>query len=512
MKKNKFYVTTPIYYVNDVPHIGHAYTTIAADTIARYKAASGHEVYFLTGTDEHGRKIEQTAQSNGETPIELADRVVVKFQDLWKLLGISNTDFIRTTEPRHHEAVSEIWKLVEKNGDIYLDEYEGWYDVRNEAFITETQLEEIMKLPEENRPRLEKIKEQSYFFRLSEYQEPLLRLYSEHPEFIKPDYRRNEVVSFVEGGLRDLSVSRTNFSWGIPVPDSEGHVVYVWFDALTNYLTSLGFPGETGDFKRFWPADIHLVGKDILRFHAVYWPAFLMSAGLPLPKTVFAHGWWTVEGEKMSKSLGNVVDPYQVVEEFGSEIFRYFLLREIPFGQDGDYSKKSLENRVNGELVNGLGNLVSRSLGMIERYLGGAIAQPGEFTESEKEIENFYRETDMQVRSDLEQLAFNRALSRIWEFIGLVNRYVDNQAPWKLAKQEGEEKRLGTVLWTLAESIRVISVLIYPFLPETARGIRGKIGLSADVSSESADWGHTEPGTSVVKGENLFTRIKEEKD
>ena len=512
MKKNKFYVTTPIYYVNDVPHIGHAYTTIAADTIARYKAASGHEVYFLTGTDEHGRKIEQTAQSNGETPIELADRVVVKFQDLWKLLGISNTDFIRTTEPRHHEAVSEIWKLVEKNGDMYLDEYEGWYDVRNEAFITETQLEEIMKLPEENRPRLEKIKEQSYFFRLSEYQEPLLRLYSEHPEFIKPDYRRNEVVSFVEGGLRDLSVSRTNFSWGIPVPDSEGHVVYVWFDALTNYLTSLGFPGETGDFKRFWPADIHLVGKDILRFHAVYWPAFLMSAGLPLPKTVFAHGWWTVEGEKMSKSLGNVVDPYQVVEEFGSEIFRYFLLREIPFGQDGDYSKKSLENRVNGELVNGLGNLVSRSLGMIERYLGGAIAQPGEFTESEKEIENFYRETDLQVRSDLEQLAFNRALSRIWEFIGLVNRYVDNQAPWKLAKQEGEEKRLGTVLWTLAESIRVISVLIYPFLPETARGIRGKIGLSADVSSESADWGHTEPGTSVVKGENLFTRIKEEKD
>ena len=512
MKKKQFYVTTPIYYVNDVPHIGHAYTTIAADTIARYKAASEHEVYFLTGTDEHGRKIEQTAQGNGEAPIELADRVVVKFQDLWKLLGISNTDFIRTTEPRHREAVSEIWKLVEKNGDIYLDEYEGWYDVRNEAFITETQLEEIMKLPEESRPRLEKIKEQSYFFKLSQYQEPLLRYYSEHPEFIKPDYRRNEVVSFVEGGLRDLSVSRTNFSWGIPVPDSEGHVVYVWFDALTNYLTSLGFPGKTGDFGKFWPADIHLVGKDILRFHAVYWPAFLMSAGLPLPKTVFAHGWWTVEGEKMSKSLGNVVDPYQVVEEFGSEIFRYFLLREIPFGQDGDYSKRSLVNRVNGELVNGLGNLVSRSLGMIERYMGGNIPKPAEPAESEKEIESFYRETDRQVRSDLEELAFNRALSRIWEFIGLVNKYVDNEAPWKLAKQEGQEKRLGTVLWTLAESIRVISILICPFLPETARDIREKIGLSADVSAENADWGHTEPGTSVVKGENLFTRIKEEKD
>ena len=510
--KKQFYVTTPIYYVNDVPHIGHAYTTIAADTIARYKAAAGHEVYFLTGTDEHGRKIEQAAQGGGEASIELADRVVVKFQDLWKLLGISNTDFIRTTEPRHHEAVSEIWRLVEKNGDIYLDEYEGWYDVRNEAFITETQVEEIMKLPEKNRPHLEKIKEESYFFKLSKYQEPLLRHYSEHPEFIKPDYRRNEVISFVEGGLRDLSVSRTNFSWGIPVPNAEGHVIYVWFDALTNYLTSLGFPEKSGDFEKFWPADIHLVGKDILRFHAVYWPAFLMSAGLPLPKTVFAHGWWTVEGEKMSKSLGNVVDPYQVVEEFGSEIFRYFLLREIPFGQDGDYSKKSLVNRVNGELVNGLGNLVSRSLGMIERYFQGAIPQPSELSESEKEIENSYRETAEQVCLDMEELAFNRALSRIWEFIALVNRYVDNAAPWRLAKQEEHRERLETVLWTLMESIRVISFLIYPFLPETACEIRRKTGLSPELSTEDANWGYTEPGTSVKKGENLFTRITEKSE
>ena len=507
--KKQFYVTTPIYYVNDVPHIGHAYTTIAADTIARHKAASGHEVYFLTGTDEHGRKIEQTAQAGGEAPIELADRVVVKFQDLWKVLGISNTDFIRTTEARHREAVSEIWRLVEKNGDIYLDEYEGWYDVRNEAFITETQVEEMMKLPEKNRPRLEKIKEESYFFRLSEYQEPLLRHYREHPEFIKPDYRRNEVVSFVEGGLRDLSVSRTNFSWGIPVPGSDGHVVYVWFDALTNYLTSLGFPGKSGDFAKFWPADIHLVGKDILRFHAVYWPAFLMSAGLPLPRTVFAHGWWTVEGEKMSKSLGNVVDPYRVVEEFGSEIFRYFLLREIPFGQDGDYSRKSLVSRVNGELVNGLGNLVSRSLGMMERYLGGIVPEPGELSESEREIEASYRETARQVGSDLEELAFNRALSRVWEFIGLVNRYVDGAAPWKLAKDEGQRERLETVLWTLAESIRVISLLVHPFLPETAREIRRKIGLPPEGAGDT-DWGGTKPGTAVKKGENLFARIREE--
>ena len=510
MKKKQFYVTTPIYYANDVPHIGHAYTTIAADTIARHKAASGHEVYFLTGTDEHGRKVEQAAQAGGETPMELADRVVVRFQDLCKVLGISNTDFIRTTEPRHREAVSEMWRLAEKNGDIYLDEYEGWYDVREEAFITETQVEEMMKLPEKKRPRLEKLKEESYFFRLSEYQEPLLRHYREHPEFIKPDYRRNEVISFVEGGLRDLSVSRTNFSWGIPVPGSDGHVVYVWFDALTNYLTSLGFPAKSGDFAKFWPADIHLVGKDILRFHAVYWPAFLMSAGLPLPRTVFAHGWWTVEGEKMSKSLGNVVDPYQVVDEFGSDIFRYFLLREIPFGQDGDYSRKSLVSRVNGELVNGLGNLVSRSLGMIERYLGGIIPEPAELSQSEREIENSYSETARQVNSDLEELAFNRALSRIWEFIGLVNRYIDGTAPWKLAKDEEQKDRLETVLWTLAESIRVISLLAYPFLPETAREIRRKIGLPPEIGAGDTDWGGTKPGTAVKKGENLFTRIKEE--
>ena len=512
MDEKRFYVTTPIYYVNDAPHIGHAYTTIAADAIARHRSASGHEVYFLTGTDEHGRKIEQTAEASGEAPAELADRVVRKFEDLWKLLGISNTDFIRTTEPRHREAVREIWRLVEKSGDIYLDEYEGWYDVRNEAFVTETQVEELMKLPEQSRPKLERIKEESYFFRLSRYQEPLLRHYAEHPEFVKPDYRRNEVVSFVEGGLRDLSVSRTDFSWGIPVPGSEDHVIYVWFDALTNYLTSLGFPEKDGNFGKFWPADVHLVGKDILRFHAVYWPAFLMSAGLPLPKTVFAHGWWTAEGEKMSKSLGNVVDPYRVVEEFGSEIFRYFLLREIPFGQDGDYSRKSLVGRVNGDLANDLGNLVSRSLGMIERYFGGAVPNPGEPAEGEREIEKAYGETAEQIAGHLEELAFSRALSAIWEFIGLVNRYVDNAAPWKLAKDEEQRERLGTVLWTLAESVRAISLLIYPFLPETSREIRTKLGLSSEAGPENADWGYTEAGTVVRKGENLFSRIKKEAD
>ncbi len=495
--------------MNDVPHIGHAYTTIAADTVARYKAAAGYDVYFLTGTDEHGRKIEQTAKATGETPIHLANRVFSKFIDLWKLLGISNTDFIRTTEPRHYKAVSEIWRLVEKNEDIYLDEYEGWYDVRNELFLTDTQLDEIMKLPEANRPKLEKIKEQSFFFRLSRYQEPLLRHYREHPEFIKPDYRRNEVISFVEGGLRDLSVSRTNFSWGIPAPGAPVHIIYVWFDALTNYLTSLGFPEKSENFDKFWPADIHLVGKDILRFHAVYWPAFLMSAGLPLPKTVFAHGWWTVEGEKMSKSLGNVVDPYQVVEEFGSEVFRYFLLREIPFGQDGDYSRKSLIGRVNGELVNGLGNLVSRSLGMVEKYFGGVVPEPSELTSREEEIKEFYGKTASWVSSELDELAFNKALSRIWEFIAFVNRYVDSESPWTLAKRDDQHARLRTVLWALTESIRATSILIYPFLPETSLEIRRRIGVLSDINTDEREWGCMQAGTRVSKGRNLFSRIDE---
>ncbi|MCI0482916.1 MAG: methionine--tRNA ligase, partial [Candidatus Dadabacteria bacterium] len=319
-----FYVTTPIYYVNDVPHIGHAYTTIAADAIARFRRLKGDNVFFLTGTDEHGQKIERTAEARGEKPIELADRVVKRFQNLSQALNITNDDFIRTTEKRHERSVVEIFKRIEDAGDIYLDEYEGWYDVRNEAFITDTQYEEIMELPEEKRPLIERVKEESYFFRLSRYQDRLLEHYRKFPGFVQPGYRMNEVVRFVEGGLKDLSVSRTTFNWGIPVPGNPRHVIYVWFDALTNYITAAGFPDDPERFADIWPADIHLVGKDILRFHAVFWPAFLMSAKIPLPKTVFAHGWWTVEGEKMSKSLGNVVDPYQMADEFGADVFRYF--------------------------------------------------------------------------------------------------------------------------------------------------------------------------------------------
>ena len=506
-----FYVTTPIYYVNDVPHIGHAYTTIAADVIARFKRLQGNKVFFLTGTDEHGQKIERTAESNGEKPIELADRVVKRFQNLSDALNITNDDFIRTTEERHRISVEEIFRRVEKAGDIYLSEYEGWYDVRNEAFITETQLEEIMDLPEEKRPLIEKVKEESYFFRLSKYQEPLLEYYKDHPDFVSPSYRLNEVVKFVEGGLRDLSISRTTFTWGIAVPGNPKHVIYVWFDALTNYLTGVGFPDNEKMLNANWPADVHLVGKDILRFHAVYWPAFLMSAGILLPKKVFAHGWWTVEGEKMSKSVGNVVDPYQVVEEFGADVFRYFLMREIPFGQDGDFSKNSIIARVNGELANGLGNLVSRTLGMIEKYFDGKVPEPGELKDEDESVRTKALSSVELVEKEMDEIAFHKALVSLWDFIGDVNKYVDESAPWILAKEKNEE-RLGTVLWTIVQAIGVVTILIYPFMPESAEKIWERLGssqpLNSKLLSDAKEWGIVKSGQTVEKGQSLFPRFE----
>ncbi len=505
-----FYVTTPIYYVNDVPHIGHAYTTIAADTISRFKELQGENVFFLTGTDEHGQKIERTANEKGETPMQLADRVVKRFEDLWKLLNISNDDFIRTTEPRHKEAVQELYRRVREKGDIYLGEYEGWYDVVNEAFVTETQYEELSKLPESKRPKIEKIKEKSYFFRLSEYQEPLLEHYRNNPDFIRPEYRRNEIMRFVETGLRDLSISRTTFSWGIPIPDDPEHVVYVWFDALTNYITAAGFPDDEKRFSETWPADIHLVGKDILRFHAVYWPAFLMSAGLPLPKTVYAHGWWTVEGQKMSKSLRNVVDPYKLVDEYSTDILRYFLLREIPFGQDGDFSQDTIAGRINGELANGLGNLVSRTLGMIEKYFDGHIPSPGRLSDNDENIKTNASRMIDEYERHMEDVSFNKALVSLWEFISLVNKYVDESQPWAVAK-EGDSDRLSTIMWVLSESIRIASILIYPVMPETSEKILWKLGIIDTKSmlniEKARNWGDTDLTSRVKKGENLFQKI-----
>ena len=511
---NTFYVTTPIYYVNDVPHIGHAYTTIAADVIARYRRQRGEKVFFLTGTDEHGQKIERTAEAAGETPIELADRVVKRFEQLSDALNITNDDFIRTTEKRHETAVQEIFRRIEEAGDIYLSEYEGWYDVREEAFITGTQLEEIMSLPEDKRPKIEKVKEESYFFRLSEYQEPLLKHYKEHPEFVRPEYRLNEVVSFVEGGLKDLSISRTTFSWGIPVPGNPEHVIYVWFDALTNYLTATGFPGDEERYSNIWPADIHLVGKDILRFHAVYWPAFLMSAGLPRPKTVFAHGWWTVEGEKMSKSTGNVVDPFQVAQEFGADVFRYFLLREIPFGQDGDYSHSAIISRVNGDLANALGNLVSRTLGMVDRYFGGDVPEPAEPNDADNSLREEALNALSEYESAMDETSFHKALTAVWDYISLVNKYVDEQAPWVLAKEKNEE-RLSTVLWTIVQSIGVVSILLYPYMPTSSEELWRRLGAKEDLDSvnlsRAREWGFIEPGFKVEKGTSLFPKYEEEK-
>ncbi|WP_020675800.1 methionine--tRNA ligase [Geopsychrobacter electrodiphilus] len=505
-----FYVTTPIYYVNDVPHIGHAYTTLACDVISRYKRSRGYDVYFLTGTDEHGQKVEAAADANGETPLELADRVVKRYQALWDKLNISHNDFIRTTQERHKRAVSEQFRKLEAKGDIFLGEYEDWYCTPCETFWTETQLLDGT-CPDCGRPTT-KLKEESYFFRMSQYQEQLVRHIEENPDFIQPKSRRNEIISFIKEGLRDLSISRTSFSWGIPVPGNEKHVIYVWFDALSNYISALGYPEDKdGLYENFWPVDVHVIGKDILRFHAVYWPTFLMAAGLPLPKKVFAHGWWTVEGQKMSKSLRNVVEPNMLIDKYGVDAIRYFLLREVPFGLDGDFSHSSLISRINSDLANDLGNLLSRSTAMLGKYFDGVVQSPDHADEIDQAYIDLFPLATAKIDKLYEDMAFNKVLQTIWELISAGNKYIDETAPWALAKDPAQQGRLGRVLYNLLEAQRLIALQIAPFMPETAEKILALLGVDPKANLADNDtWGALQAGSKIKKASPLFPRIEAE--
>jgi methionyl-tRNA synthetase len=479
----RYYITTPIYYINDVPHIGHAYTTCAADVMARYKRLCGYEVFFLTGVDEHGQKVQKAALEQGIQPKELADRMVPTFTGLWKLLNVTNTGFIRTTDVAHRKVVEYLFEQIYRKDDIYLGEYEDWYCIPCEGYFTELQLKEG-KCPDCGRG-VERLKEESYFFRLSRYGEPLLRYLEEHKTFVMPEVRYNEVASFVKGGLRDLSISRTTFEWGIPVPANPRHVVYVWFDALTNYLTGIGFLTDMEQFGRFWPCDAHLIGKDILRFHAVYWPSFLMSAGIEPPRHVFAHGWWTVEGQKMSKSLRNVVDPVEVAKTYGVDEFRFFLFREVPFGADGDFSEDAIVARINGDLANDFGNLVSRSANMIGKFQQGRLEKPDRSGGTDAQLIERTQVLIEEYRRDMDAFAFSKALNGIFEIIGLLNRYIDGEAPWKLAKEHST--RLPTVLYNIWNGVRICSLLLSPFMPSKTAQVWRALGMGRDIEKASLE-------------------------
>ncbi len=510
--KKTFFVTTPIYYVNDVPHIGHAYTTIIADTLARFHKLAGQEVFFLTGTDEHGQKIEKAAAEKGLTPKALADSVVGRAQDLWKALDISYDFFVRTTMDIHEKGVQKLFQVLLDKGDIYKGEYKGWYCVSDENFLPEDvplEAESCKTCPDCGK-KASLVSEETYFFRLSAYQDRLLELYEKHPEFVRPQSRLNEVASFVRGGLKDLSITRTTVKWGIPVPGDPKHTIYVWFDALHNYVTAIGYDWNMARYEKFWPADIQLVGKDILRFHAVYWPAFLMASGLPLPRTVFGHGWWLKDDTKMSKSKGNVLDPQVLLKVFGPDPLRYFLLREIPIGQDGNFSHEAFLHRVNSDLANDFGNLVQRTLTMIGNYFGGAIDAPGEETAEDARVRTDFGELKGRVYDLYEACALNRALEEVWAYIGMVNKYLADNEPWIMAKDASRRPRLARVLLQAAAAIRGASYLVYPVIPRSVEKVWGFLGepqKPADVGWESLDFGGFGPGRKVGMPQALFPRV-----
>ena len=514
MSQPPFYVTTAIAYPNGAPHVGHAYEYIATDAIARFKRLDGFDVRFLTGTDEHGLKMAQTAAAEGIPTADFARRNSDAFQRLQEMLNISFDRFIRTTDPDHYAASTAIWQRMADNGDIYLDSYSGWYSVRDERFFTEAETtvgDDGTRVASETGTPVTWTEEQTYFFRLSAYAEKLLAHYAENPDLIAPEVRRNEVVSFVSGGLRDLSISRTSFDWGVPVPGDPSHVMYVWVDALTNYLTGVGFPDtESALYQRYWPADLHMIGKDIIRFHTVYWPAFLMSAGIPLPRRVFAHGFLYNRGEKMSKSIGNVVDPVALVETFGVDQVRYFLLREVPFGQDGSYSEDGIIGRINADLANEFGNLAQRSLSMVNKNLGGVVPEPDEFSAEDTVLLDLADGLLPRVRAAFDEQAMHQGLEAIWLMLGAANRYFSAQEPWVLRKSQSEadQARFRTVLYVTLEAVRIAAVLVQSVMPESAAKLLDLLGQAADARDFAALATPLAPGTSLPAPIGVFPRYE----